>query len=215
MNNLPLDLSNSIYIAGHTGLIGSAFMRRLANDGYHHVITRSRSEFDLTDASAVESFFQRERPRFVVLAAGRVGGITDNKTYPADYIMENLAMELNVIRSAHRAGVHRLLFFGSSCMYPRECSQPMHENQLLTGKPEPTSIAYAMAKLAGDTCMKDGKPNAVCRIRFQVYRLMKSMEPRVQRGLLVARLQVRAVVDLCYFLFHRKNKKMCVSDCLN
>lgn len=149
MNNLPLDLSNSIYIAGHTGLIGSAFMRRLANDGYHHVITRSRSEFDLTDASAVESFFQRERPRFVVLAAGRVGGITDNKTYPADYIMENLAMELNVIRSAHRAGVHRLLFFGSSCMYPRECSQPMHENQLLTGKPEPTSIAYAMAKLAG------------------------------------------------------------------
>ncbi len=149
VNNLPLGLSNKIYVAGHTGLIGSAFIRRFARDGYPRVITRSRSDLGLTDASAVESFFQQEQPDIVVLAAGRVGGIADNKICPADYITENLAMELNVIRSAHRAGVHRLLFFGSSCMYPRECSQPMHEDQLLTGKPEPTSIAYAMAKLAG------------------------------------------------------------------
>jgi len=149
VNNHPLEVSSRIYVAGHTGLIGAGFMNRLAKDGYHHVITHCRSELDLTNAAAVESFFQHEQPEFVVLAAGRVGGITDNKTYPADYITENLAMELNVIRSAHRVGICRLLLFGSSCMYPRECSQPMCEDQLLTGKPEPTSIAYAMAKLAG------------------------------------------------------------------
>jgi len=144
-----LDSESKIYVAGHTGLIGSAFVRRFARDGYHHVITRGRSELDLTSAREVESFFRHEQPEFVVLSAGRVGGITDNKTYPADYITENIAMELNVLRSAHGAGVRRLLFFGSSCMYPRDCSQPMHEDQLLTGKPEPSSVSYAMAKLAG------------------------------------------------------------------
>ena len=144
-----LDLSSKIYVAGHAGLIGSAFMRRFASDGYCSVITRSRSALDLTDASAVEAFFQQERPEIVVLAAGRVGGIVDNKAYPADYITENIAMGLNVIRSAHGAGVHRLLYFGSSCMYPRDCSQPMNEKQILSGKPEPTSMSYALAKLAG------------------------------------------------------------------
>jgi len=143
------DLSSRIYVAGHTGLIGAAFVERLAKDGYQHVITRRRSELDLTDAKTVASFFQREKPEFVILAAGRVGGITDNKAYPANYITDNLAMALNVIRSSHATGVRRLLFFGSSCMYPRECAQPMSEELILTGKPEPTSISYAMAKLAG------------------------------------------------------------------
>jgi len=153
-SSAPLDLSSKIYVAGHTGLIGSAFMRRLTRDGYRSIITRSRNTLDLTNAPAVESFFQQEQPEIVVLAAGRVGGITDNKAYPADYITENLAMELNVIRSAHGAGVRQLLFFGSSCMYPRECSQPMNEEQILTGKPEPTSMSYALAKLAGvQMCM--------------------------------------------------------------
>ncbi len=113
------------------------------------MITRNRSDLNLTNESEVESFFQHERPDNVVLAAGRVGGIADNQAYPADYITENLAMELNVIRSAHDTGVHRLILFGSSCMYPRECSQPMSEDQLLSGSPEPTSIAYAVAKIAG------------------------------------------------------------------
>jgi len=149
-----LSASSKIYVAGHTGLIGSAFIRRLAKDGYHRIITRNRNDLDLTNALAVESFFQHQRPEFVVLAAGRVGGITDNQAYPADYVTENLAMELNVIRSAHDTGVHRLIFFGSSCMYPRECSQPMREDQLLTGRPESTSLSYALAKLAGvQMCM--------------------------------------------------------------
>jgi len=148
-NSSELNAQSRIYVAGHAGLIGSAWLRRLASDGYQQVITRSRSELDLTDAVAVDAFFQAEKPEYVILAAGRVGGIADNKTYPADYITENISMALNVIRSAQATDVQRLLFFGSSCMYPRECPQPMHEDQLLTGKPEPTSIAYAMAKLAG------------------------------------------------------------------
>ncbi len=144
-----LFFSGKVYVAGHTGLIGSAFVRRFRSEGHARVITRGRKELDLTDAVAVDVFFRQERPEYVVLAAGRVGGITDNLAFPADYITENLAMALNVIRSAHLTGVRRLLFFGSSCMYPRECSQPMRETQLLSGKPEPTSMSYAMSKLAG------------------------------------------------------------------
>lgn len=140
---------SKIYVAGHTGLIGSAFMRRLDRDGFRHVITKPRAELDLTQGPDVEAFFRRERPEFVVLAAGRVGGIVDNKSYPFDYAKENLAMALNVIRSSQETGVRRLLFFGSSCMYPRECPQPMDEGRILSGKPEPTSLSYAMAKLAG------------------------------------------------------------------
>jgi len=109
-----LDLDSKIYVAGHTGLIGSAWLRRLSDDGYRCVVTRRRSELDLARSDAVVDFFQREQPEFVIMAAGRVGGIVDNKTYPADYITENLALALNVIRAAHQAGVHKLLFFGSS-----------------------------------------------------------------------------------------------------
>lgn len=138
-----------IYVAGHTGLIGSALVRRLQSNGYNNLVLKSHQELELTDPVAVEKFFQQYTPSYVFLAAGRVGGIVENKTYPADFINVNLAIQLNVLHSAQRHNVKRLVFFGSSCMYPRECPQPMPEEFLLSGKPEPTSIAYAMAKLAG------------------------------------------------------------------
>lgn len=141
--------NSRIYVAGHRGLIGSAFIRRFHADGYADVIVRDRASLDLTNADQVQSFFDEKHPEIVVLAAGKVGGIVENKTYPADFITQHLAIQLNVIRSARLAGVKRLVFLGSSCMYPRECAQPMAEDTLLTGKPEPTSIAYAVAKLAG------------------------------------------------------------------
>jgi GDP-L-fucose synthase len=139
----------SIYVAGHAGLIGSAVVRRLERDGYRTPITRRRSELDLQDAARVSEFFEEFHPEYVILAAGRVGGIMENQTYPADFMDENMAIQLNVLKAARKAGVRRLILFGSSCMYPRECSQPMAEQALLSGKPEPTSLPYAIAKLAG------------------------------------------------------------------
>lgn len=138
-----------IYIAGHTGLIGSALARRLQAQGFNNLILKTHDELELTDPGAVEGFFEEHRPDYVFLAAGRVGGIVENKTYPADFINTNLAIQLNVLRSAQKHDVKRLVLFGSSCMYPRQCPQPMPEDFLLTGKPEPTSIAYGIAKLAG------------------------------------------------------------------
>jgi GDP-L-fucose synthase len=144
-----LQPQDSIYIAGHTGLIGSAFMRELTQAGYGALITRTHSELELTDKTAVDAFFDATRPRYVIIAAGRVGGIMQNQATPASFLTENLAIQLNVLQAARRVGVERLVLFGSSCMYPRECSQPMAETALLTGHPEPTSLSYAIAKLAG------------------------------------------------------------------
>lgn len=138
-----------LYVAGHRGLIGSAILRRLALAGAPAPLTRTHSELDLTDAQATERFFDAAGPELVILAAGRVGGIGDNQRFPADFIDTNLAIQLNVFRAARRTGVRRLIFLASSCMYPRECPQPMAESALLTGKPEATSLSYAMAKLAG------------------------------------------------------------------
>ncbi len=138
-----------IFIAGHRGMIGSAFVRHFTSAGFSQLITRSHDELELTDKQAVAAFFAEQRPEVVILAAGKVGGIIENQSYPADFITRNLEIQTNVIHSAHRFGVQRLLLFGSSCMYPRECPQPMAESALLTGKPELTSMAYAMAKLAG------------------------------------------------------------------
>lgn len=140
---------SKIYVAGHTGLIGSAIVRKLAEKGFINVILKSHCELDLKDGQAVREFFSTHRPEYVFLAAGKVGGIMENKTYPADFIETNLAIQMNVMTNARDIGVRKLVFFGSSCMYPRECPQPMHEEMLMTGKPEPTSIAYAMSKLAG------------------------------------------------------------------
>lgn len=141
--------NSKIYLAGHTGLIGSAFLRRFERDGYKNVILRSRNELDLRDQSAVNSFFNQEVPEYVILAAGKVGGIVENKSFPADFITINLAIQTNVLNAAHKIGVKKVVNFGSSCMYPRECPQPMAESALFSGIPEPTSMAYAVSKMAG------------------------------------------------------------------
>lgn len=138
-----------IYIAGHKGLIGSAILRRLEAEGYQNLLLVGRDELELIDTKAVENFFNRTKPDYVVLGAGRVGGIVENKSFPADFMNSNLAIQLNVLRAAQQVHVKKLIFFASSCMYPRECSQPMSEEALLSGHPEPTSMAYAMSKLAG------------------------------------------------------------------
>jgi GDP-L-fucose synthase len=144
---MPLDAR--IYIAGHRGLVGSAIHRELTRLGYTEIITRNRSELDLQDADAVSAFFAVTRPQFVVLAAAKVGGILANNTYPADFIRDNLAIQNNVIDSSYHNGVDRLLFLGSSCIYPKLAPQPMPESSLLTGPLEPTNRPYALAKIAG------------------------------------------------------------------
>jgi len=141
--------SDKIYVAGHRGLVGSALMRRLERGGYRNIVSRPHSELDLTNQAAVEAFFAREKPRHVFLAAGRVGGITANANYPARFIYDNLAIEVNVIDASHRHGVDKLLFLGSSCIYPKLAPQPMKEEYLLTGTLEPTNEPYAIAKIAG------------------------------------------------------------------
>lgn len=138
-----------VFVAGHRGLVGSALVRRLESEGFTNMLLRTRAELDLTESHAVQSFFARERPEYVFLAAARVGGILANSTYPADFIRENLAIQLNVIDAARTAGVKKLLFLGSSCIYPRNAPQPLREEYLLTGPLETTNDAYAIAKIAG------------------------------------------------------------------
>jgi len=140
-----------VYVAGHRGLVGSAILRRLKADGFERLITRTHGELDLTRQAEVEDFFEDERPDYVFLAAARVGGILANSTYPADFIRDNLQVQTHVIHAAHQAGVKKLLFLGSSCIYPRDCPQPMKEEYLLTGPLEPTNEPYAVAKIAGIT----------------------------------------------------------------
>jgi GDP-L-fucose synthase len=138
-----------IYVAGHSGLAGSAISRALRRAGYANLVERRHAELELTDAVAVRAFFERERPEYVFLAAARVGGIHANNSYPADFIRDNLAVQLNVIHECWRAGVRRLIFLGSSCIYPRDCPQPMKEEHLLSGPLEATNRPYAVAKIAG------------------------------------------------------------------
>lgn len=140
---------SKIYVAGHRGLAGSALVRRLRANGYRNVLTRTHAELDLTDSAAVRKFFRQEAPEVVFLAAARVGGIHANNTYPAEFVFQNLAIQTNVIEEAYRAGVRRLLFLGSACIYPRDCPQPIKEDYLLTGPLEPTNRPYAIAKIAG------------------------------------------------------------------
>jgi GDP-L-fucose synthase len=143
------NLDQAIFVAGHRGMVGSAIVRRLQALGYRNIITAPRAELDLTDQAAVRAFFARQRIDHVLLAAAKVGGIHANNTYPAEFIAENLAIQLNVIDAAHRSDVQRLLFLGSSCIYPRDAEQPMREAALLTGPLEPTNEPYAIAKIAG------------------------------------------------------------------
>lgn len=141
--------SKRIYVAGHRGMAGSAILRKLQAKGCERLITRTHEELDLIDQTAVKAFMQQERPEWVVLAAGKVGGIHANNTYPAEFIYNNLMMECNVIHQAYLAGVERLLFLGSSCIYPGKAEQPMKESALLTGALELTNEPYAVAKIAG------------------------------------------------------------------
>jgi GDP-L-fucose synthase len=138
-----------IYVAGHRGLVGSAITRKLQSEGYDNLILRTHQELDLVNQADVTRFFDAERPEYVFLAAAKVGGILANNTYPAEFIYENLMVQSNVIHASHRTGVEKLLFLGSSCIYPRECPQPMKEEYLLSGKLEPTNEPYAIAKIAG------------------------------------------------------------------
>jgi GDP-L-fucose synthase len=144
-----METSEKIYVAGHRGLVGSALMRNLRARGYENFVTRTHAELDLTDQAAVEACFAAEKPDYVFLAAAKVGGIHANNEYPAEFIRDNLAIQTNIIHAAYRHGVKRLLFLGSSCIYPKLAPQPMKEAHLLTGPLEPTNRPYALAKIAG------------------------------------------------------------------
>ena len=144
-----MEKTSKIYIAGHDGLVGSALVRKFNNNGYANLLTRHYTELDLRQQADVTAFFEKEKPEFVVLAAAKVGGILANNTYPAEFIYDNLAIEINIIHAAWQTGVRRLIFLGSSCIYPRECPQPMKESHLLTGPLEATNEPYAIAKIAG------------------------------------------------------------------
>ncbi len=144
-----MDKSSKIFVAGHRGMVGSAIVRRLKRDGFHNLVLRDRSQLDLCDQVAVMNFMREEQPDVVVVAAAKVGGIHANNTYPAQFIYENLLMECNLIHGAHVAGAKRLLFLGSSCIYPKFAAQPIEERELLNGALEPTNEPYAVAKIAG------------------------------------------------------------------
>lgn len=144
-----MEKDSKIWVAGHTGMVGSALVRALKKEGYTRILTISRAQLDLTDQQATFDFLIREKPEFVFVCAARVGGILANSTYPARFIYDNLAIALNVIEGARRAGVKKLLFLGSSCIYPRHAPQPIKEEYLLSGYLEPTNEAYAIAKIAG------------------------------------------------------------------
>lgn len=144
-----MERTDKIYVAGHRGLVGSAIVRNLESRGYHNIITRTHRELDLTDQAAVRAFFEQEKPDVVVLAAAKVGGINANNTTPAEFAYENLQIECNVIKCCHDHHVKKLLFLGSTCIYPKMAPQPILEDALLTGSLEPTNEAYAIAKISG------------------------------------------------------------------
>jgi len=144
-----MDLNDKIYIAGHMGLVGSAIVRQLESRGFTNLLMRTHKELDLTNQTEVQNFFQKEKPDYVILAAAKVGGIHANNTYPADFIYQNMMIEANVINSAYENKVKRLLFLGSTCIYPKAVEQPMREDALLTDVLEPTNEPYALAKIAG------------------------------------------------------------------
>ncbi|MBU2102360.1 MAG: GDP-L-fucose synthase [Candidatus Omnitrophica bacterium] len=165
--------NSRIYVAGHTGLIGSGIMRELQSRGYKNILTRTRQELDLTDKIQVEKFFVEEKPEYVFLAAARVGGIYANDAYPAEFMYENIMIQTNVIDLAYRQGVKKLLFLVSSCVYPKFCKQPMKEEYILTGAIEPTNEPFALAKLAGfKMCQaynRQYKTNFISAIPANVY----------------------------------------------
>ena len=160
-----MELDAKIFVAGHRGLVGSAILRRLRQAGFNNLLCRSLRQLDLRDQRAVARFFRREQPEYVFMAAARVGGIRANSTFPAQFIYDNLLIEANIIHQAHRHGVEKLLFLGSSCIYPKFAPQPMKEEYLLDGKLEPTNAPYAVAKIAGITmCQAYNREYGACFI---------------------------------------------------
>ncbi|MGS1013652.1 GDP-L-fucose synthase family protein [Rhodanobacter sp. UC4450_H17] len=168
-----MNLDARIYVAGHRGLVGSAIVRRLQADGATNLILRTHHELDLVDQAAVETFFATERPEYVFLAAAKVGGIRANSTYPAEFIHDNLAIQTNVIHNAWKHSARKLLFLGSSCIYPRDCPQPIKEEYLLTGPLEPTNEWYAIAKISGvkmcQAYLKQYGFDAICAMPTNLY----------------------------------------------
>ena len=146
---MAIDKTSKIYVAGHRGMVGSALVRVLEAKGYTNILTRTRDELDLLNQQDTHAFLREEKPDYIFIAAAKVGGIVANNTYRADFIYQNLQIETNLIHGAHLAGIQRLMFLGSSCIYPRDCPQPIKEEYLLTGPLEPTNEAYAIAKIAG------------------------------------------------------------------
>lgn len=162
-----------VYIAGHKGLVGSAVLNKFQKEGYTNLITRTHQELELTERDLVEKFFEKAQPEYVVIAAARVGGIKANISYPAEFLYENLMIQNNLIWISHLTGVKKLLFLLSSCIYPRECPQPMKEEYLLTGKLEPTNEAYAVAKIAGlklcEYIRREYKKKFICAMPATIY----------------------------------------------
>ena len=144
-----MEKNGKIYVAGHRGMVGSAIVRALEKNGYHNIVTKTHKELDLTRQDAVEAFFEKEKPDYVFLAAAKVGGIVANNEAPADFMYDNMILEMNVIHSAFKNNVKKLMFLGSSCIYPRMCPQPIKEEYLLTGSLEQTNEAYALSKISG------------------------------------------------------------------
>ncbi|MFA5859196.1 MAG: GDP-L-fucose synthase [Elusimicrobiota bacterium] len=176
-----MNKNDKIFVAGHTGLIGTALVARLKAEGYDNIITRASSELDLTDQALVEKFFLAERPAYVFLLAAKVGGITANREKPAGFIYPNLMIECNVLNSAWKVDVKKLFYLSCSIIYPKECEQPMKEEYLLTGKPEPTSMAHTIAKIAGTVlCQSYNKQyntNFICGVAANVYGTNDDFDP--------------------------------------
>ena len=174
--------TGKIYVAGHLGMVGSAIHRRLQADGYGNIVTRAKKELDLRDTPAVKEFFSEEKPEYVFLSAARVGGIMANMESPGEFLYDNLMIQCNVIHQSLLAGVKKVCFLGSSCIYPRECPQPMREEHLLTGKLEPTNEGYAVAKLAGVKMMECYRRqyglSGVSPIPCNLYGTNDSFDPR-------------------------------------
>ena len=176
-----MDKNSKVYVAGHRGLVGSAILSELQEEGFTNILTKTRDELDLLDSKAVSSFFKKEKPEYVVLAAAKVGGIYANNTFPAEFMYDNLQIQNNIIHNSYRTGVKKLLFLGSSCIYPKDCPQPMKEEYLLTGPLEQTNEPYAIAKIAGlkmcESYNRQYNTSYICAMPTNVYGINDNFHP--------------------------------------